>query len=111
MQFVVLKPVLTGLPYVISFFGYEYNSSVNSPYHDQKVNWKSARLYVTLAMNISVALAFYGLLKFYHGTEKDLEWCDPWPKFLCIKGVVFMTFWQGIAIQVFTLVLMLYINS
>jgi hypothetical protein len=45
-------------------------------------------------------LAFYGLLSFYHGVEKDLEWCDPWPKFLCIKGVVFLTFWQSVAIQI-----------
>lgn len=35
---------------------------------------------------------------FYTATEKLLAWCDPWPKFLCIKGIVFMTFWQGIAI-------------
>ena len=46
-----------------------------------------------------MAVAFYALLSFFHGTQKDLEWCNPWPKFLCIKGVVFMTFWQGVCIQ------------
>ena len=51
------------------------------------------------ANNLSVAVAFYALLSFFHGTQKDLEWCNPWPKFLCIKGVVFMTFWQGVCIQ------------
>jgi len=52
---------------------------------------------------VSVALAFYGLMCFYHGTEKELEWCNPWPKFLCIKGVVFATFWQSVAITIMSI--------
>ena len=43
-------------------------------------------------------MAFSGLIKFYHAVESELGWCKPLPKFLCIKGVVFMTFWQGLAI-------------
>ena len=33
--------------------------------------------------------------------DEELKWVDPWPKFLCIKGVVFMTFWQNLAVQGF----------
>ena len=54
----------------------------------------------TVFTNLSVSAAFYGLLKFYHAVQDDLVWCRPWPKFLCIKGVVFMTFWQGLAINI-----------
>lgn len=64
------------------------------------INYHSPRLYVLIIQNISVVLAFTGLLSFFHGAEKELEWCNPWPKFLCIKGVVFATFWQNIAIQI-----------
>ena len=58
------------------------------------------QFYILLAQNLSVSCAFYGLVKFYHIVAEDLAWCSPWPKFLCIKGVVFMTFWQGLAISI-----------
>eukprot|EP00540_Astrosyne_radiata_P023354 CAMPEP_0116844650 /NCGR_PEP_ID=MMETSP0418-20121206/12816_1 /TAXON_ID=1158023 /ORGANISM="Astrosyne radiata, Strain 13vi08-1A" /LENGTH=221 /DNA_ID=CAMNT_0004475647 /DNA_START=244 /DNA_END=909 /DNA_ORIENTATION=+ len=48
----------------------------------------------------SVGMAFSGLLKFYHTVQEELQWCQPFSKFLCIKGVVFMTFWQGLLISI-----------
>ena len=45
-------------------------------------------------------LAFSGLLKFYHAVRDDLAWCQPLAKFVTIKAVVFMTFWQGLAISI-----------
>ena len=101
LQFVLMKPLLAMLPFII-------NSIIEADIDDipyligdnNSVNWRCPKLYIVILQNISVTIAFYGLLSLYHGTEKELEWCNPWPKFLCIKGVVFMTFWQGIAIQV-----------
>ena len=49
------------------------------------------QLYIMIATNLSIFFAFRGLVKFYNATRSDLAWCNPWPKFLCIKGVVFMT--------------------
>lgn len=104
MQFVFFKPLLSSLPFIITVCGIDYhnetillNGTLNSV---SDINWNAPKLYVTILQNLSVALAFYGLLSFYHGTEKDLAWIDPWPKFLCIKGVVFMTFWQNASLQV-----------
>lgn len=101
LQFVLMKPLLAMLPFII-------NSIIKKDIDDipyligdnNSVNWYCPKLYIIILQNISVTIAFYGLLSLYHGTEKELEWCNPWPKFLCIKGVVFMTFWQGISIQV-----------
>lgn len=56
-------------------------------------------LYLGILETVAVGLAFVGLLSFYHGAEKEIGWCNPWPKFLCIKGVVFATFWQGVLLQ------------
>jgi hypothetical protein len=60
---------------------------------------------LAMVVNVSVFFAFTGLLKFYHAVRDDLKWCRPWPKFLTIKGVVFVTFWQGLAIMIFVVVL------
>lgn len=97
MQFVFFKPLLAALPFFLELSGVPYTSHplITEQNH---LDWTSPKLYVYAILNISVTLAFYGLMKFYYATSSLLAWCDPWPKFLTIKVVVFMTFWQGIAI-------------
>lgn len=99
MQFVFVKPLLTIIPLILNV-SQVYNVDEIPAFVDNNINWQAPKLYVLLLQNISVGLAFYGLLSFYHGVERDLEWCEPWPKFLCIKGVVFLTFWQSVTIQI-----------
>lgn len=65
-----------------------------------KEYFKSFGFFLAMVVNVSVFFAFTGLLKFYHSVHNDLAWCRPWPKFLTIKGVVFLTFWQGLAILI-----------
>mmetsp|Transcript_735 Transcript_735/g.1566 ORF Transcript_735/g.1566 Transcript_735/m.1566 type:complete len:348 (+) Transcript_735:373-1416(+) len=54
--------------------------------------YKSPQFVFVILQNISIFLALSGLVAFYHATRDFLAWCNPFPKFLCIKGVVFMTF-------------------
>ena len=63
-------------------------------------NFASPRMHMHVILNVSVAFAFYALVCFYHTVESDLTWCDPWPKFVAIKMVVFVTFWQQAALNV-----------
>jgi hypothetical protein len=98
IQFVLLKPLLAVAPFVIRLCGVRYDE--HSPIRDGNIDWTAPRLYVLIVANISVSFAFYGLLSFYHIVAKKLAWCDPWPKFLCIKGVVFFSFWQDILLQI-----------
>ena len=42
------------------------------------LDWTAPKLYVYAILNISVSLAFYGLMKFYYATSAQLAWCDPW---------------------------------
>ena len=49
-------------------------------------------------MNVSVGYAFYCLGLFYILLHDPLESHNPIPKFLCIKAVLFLSFWQGVII-------------
>lgn len=98
LQFVFCKPLFGLVPLIFWLLSIEYEGHpVLKP--DHSLDWTAPRLYELIATNTSVAIAFWGLLNFYHGMAKELSWCNPWPKFLCIKGVVFMTFWQGFGLQ------------
>lgn len=95
MQFVFFRPVTTIAKVVLAKYQYF------GPWGAESANdYRAPQFYVTLIQNLSIFIAFTGLLKFYHAVDKDLEWCRPFAKFLCIKGVVFMTFWQGLAITI-----------
>lgn len=52
-------------------------------------------LYITIIYNISVSLALYALFLFYSATSDLLRPYEPVLKFLTIKSVIFLSFWQG----------------
>ena len=56
-------------------------------------------VYCTLAYNVSVSLALYGLVIFYSSTRELLSPFNPVLKFLTVKAIVFMSFWQGIYVK------------
>jgi len=56
-------------------------------------------LYVTIVYNFSISLSLYFLVLFYESIKNILAPYKPLSKFLCIKSIVFFTFWQGLAIS------------
>ncbi|KAJ7563032.1 hypothetical protein O6H91_03G093900 [Diphasiastrum complanatum] len=83
-QFVIIRPVLSFLMIALQLLGL----------YKGAITW-----IVTFILNASVSLAMYSLLNFYHLFGKELAPHKPLPKFLCIKGVVFFSFWQGVVLQ------------
>lgn len=57
---------------------------------------KNGYLYVTIIYNLSITLALYALFLFYFGTKHMLKPYSPVLKFLTIKSVIFLSFWQGL---------------
>ena len=92
LQFVVFRPATSIAMVITNHFIDGKNVTI--------WNVQKPQFYINMIQNISVFIAFSGLLKFYHAARDELLWCQPFPKFLCIKGVVFMTFWQGLVISI-----------
>lgn len=65
-------------------------------YRDGDFSARGGYLYVTFIYNTSVSVALYGLFLFYEATKHILAKYDPVLKFLTVKSVIFLTFWQGI---------------
>lgn len=83
-QFVILRPLLSVLVIFLEWMGL----------YEGLISWT-----VTLVLNVSVSLAMYSLVVFYHLFHAELAPHNPLAKILCIKGVVFFSFWQGVALQ------------
>jgi hypothetical protein len=103
LQYVVLKVVATVAVVVLNLTGlYNSDHESNRDRRGLLQALEHGRMMVTLAENISVGLALYCLVKIYYATKADLTHPKNWHpayKFLCVKGVVFFTFWQGVILS------------
>ncbi|KAL8460330.1 hypothetical protein ACS0TY_031250 [Phlomoides rotata] len=93
-QFVVIRPICAILMIMLQITGM----------YPAWLSWT-----FTIILNLSFSLAMYSLVVFYHVFAKELEPHKPLTKFICIKGIVFFCFWQGILLDI--LVKMGYIRS
>uniref|UniRef100_A0A8D1DF20 Transmembrane protein 184A n=1 Tax=Sus scrofa TaxID=9823 RepID=A0A8D1DF20_PIG len=91
LQFCVVKPVMAAATIVLQAFG---------KYHDGDFNIHSGYLYVTLIYNASVSLALYALFLFYFATRELLQPFEPVLKFLTVKAIIFLSFWQGLLLAI-----------
>lgn len=84
-QFAIIRPVLSILMIVFQLLGL----------YTGWISWV-----FSIILNISVSLALYSLVVFYHVFAKELEPHKPLAKFLCVKGIVFFCFWQGVVLDI-----------
>ncbi|CAH9082486.1 unnamed protein product [Cuscuta europaea] len=84
-QFIIIRPVSSILMITLQILGF----------YPSWLRWT-----FTIILNISFYVAMYSLLAFYHLFSKELQPQKPISKFLCIKGIVFFSFWQGILLDI-----------
>ena len=93
-QYVVIKSLMA----VITF-----SLAAADEYHDGAWAMSSAYTYITVVNNFSQGYALYALYLFYHATKTDLDRIRPVAKFLCVKLIIFATYWQSVLISVLAL--------
>lgn len=89
LQFVILKPILVAVTFVLYAKG---------KYEDGNFSANQAYLYLTIIYTFSYSLALYALALFYVACRDLLKPFNPVPKFIIIKSVVFLTYWQGVLV-------------
>jgi hypothetical protein len=92
LQYVVIKTIATILTFLCQSLDI---------YGEGQFKWNVGYPYLAFFLNISVMYALYCLVKLFHAVNDELrhpiDW-HPLGKFLCVKGVVFFTWWQGVII-------------
>ena len=60
----------------------------------------SGYFWTSLIYNVSIAWSLYDLALFWVCMSSDLQPFRPMPKFLCIKGIIFASWWQGFFLSI-----------
>uniref|UniRef100_A0A5K3FXR9 Transmembrane protein 184C n=1 Tax=Mesocestoides corti TaxID=53468 RepID=A0A5K3FXR9_MESCO len=91
LQYTVIRPVTTIIALICE---------VCKVYGETNFSPKYAYLYLTVINNVSQVWALYCLVLFYQCTRTELKEMNPISKFICVKFVVFMSFWQSVLISI-----------
>ena len=91
LQYVQVKPILALVTVLLKVLG---------EYHEGHLQPQSGYTWTALVYNVSVFLALYCLALFWAGLSEDLAPFRVGAKFLCVKGVIFFSFWQGLCISI-----------
>lgn len=95
LQYAWLKPILTLITVVLRATGH---------YHPNTLGWKSGYMWLGIVYNLSITVSLYCLGLFWLCLVDDLKPYRPVPKFMCIKAVIFFSYWQGFALAILVFV-------
>lgn len=91
LQYVWLKPLICISIMLTQAIGW---------YNVNKLGITSIYLWLTVIYNASVTLSLYCLALFWKILWNDLKPFSPIGKFLCVKLIIFASYWQGVALAI-----------
>lgn len=86
LQYAILQPICTLVAVGLQYYGL-YCLESWEPYF--------GHVWLSLIVAISITIAMYCIIQIYLPIRKELEPYKPVLKFLAIKAIVFLTFWQN----------------
>ncbi|KAB2043217.1 hypothetical protein ES319_D01G001100v1 [Gossypium barbadense] len=92
VQYMIIKSLTALLAVFLEAFGV---------YCEGEFKWGCGYPYMAVVLNFSQSWALYCLIQFYAVTKDELARINPLAKFLTFKSIVFLTWWQGVAIALF----------
>ncbi|KAK3391045.1 organic solute transporter Ostalpha-domain-containing protein [Podospora didyma] len=91
LQYAWLKPALALAAVIMK---------ATKTYHEGVIALNSGYLWSGLIYNASVTISLYSLGLFWVCMNEDLKPFRPMPKFLCVKLVIFASYWQGFFLSI-----------
>lgn len=91
LQYAYLKPILAVATIVMKLTG---------TYQEGYLGPTSGYLWAGIIYNVSITLSLYALALFWVCMSQDLQPFRPVPKFLCIKLIIFASYWQGFGLSI-----------
>lgn len=91
LQYTWLKPILSIANIIMKTTGI---------YREGYIGVDSGYFWESLIYNISVSVSLYALAMFWVCMSQDLKPFRPVPKFLCVKLIIFASYWQGLFLSV-----------
>jgi len=91
LQYTVAKPILALAAIIMKALGV---------YKEGYIGLSSGYFWSSLIYNVSITISLYALAMFWVCMLYDLKPFRPMPKFLCIKGIIFASYWQGFFLSI-----------
>jgi Organic solute transporter Ostalpha len=91
LQYAYLKPLLSFVTIIMK---------LTNTYQEGYLGLTSGYLWTGIIYNISVSVSLYSLAMFWVCMSGDLKPFRPVPKFLCIKLIIFASYWQGFFLSI-----------
>ena len=86
LQYAWIKPILAIATIAMKATG---------TFKDGIISVESGYFWTAFIYNVSICWSLYDLALFWVCMSADLQPFRPMPKFLCIKGIIFASWWQG----------------
>ncbi|KAF3942319.1 hypothetical protein ABW19_dt0206663 [Dactylella cylindrospora] len=91
LQYAWLKPILAISTIIMK---------ATDSYQEGYIGLRSGYTWSGIVYNLSVTISLYSLGMFWACMHRDLKPFRPVPKFLCIKLIIFASYWQGFFLSI-----------